>query len=196
VISPECLVSLLLFEEMEPNEAILITGAERFSTYSGYGNTFEYTGPFIDSNPIDSEQRRCVNIIAMDAIVAGYGGDEFCPELINRDMNKAFIAFSADTSMDKPDNKAPVASGNWGCGAFGGNIELKTLIQWMAATMAGRPLHYHTFSSKELAEKQQDIVKLINEKKVTLGQLYQCVVKMDGKESPFSVVRQTFDKQS
>ena len=74
MISPECLVSLLLFEEMEPNEAILIAGAEWFSTYSGYGNKFEYIGPYVDPNPIDSEQRRCVNIVAMDTIVAS--GDE------------------------------------------------------------------------------------------------------------------------
>jgi len=192
VISPECLVSLLLFEEMEPSEAILITGAERFSTYSGYGSTFDYTGPFVDPNPVDNEGQRYVNIVAMDAFVAGYGGDEFCPEFINRDINKAFVAFSANTSMDKADKKIPIASGNWGCGAFGGNKELKTLIQWLAASMAGRPLHYHAFGLTQLAKEQQEIVKLLNEKSVTVGELYQCVIKMDGTQDPFSVVRKTF----
>lgn len=192
MISPECLVSLLLFEEMEPNEAILITGAERFSTYSGYGSRFNYTGPFNDPNPIDDEGRRCVNIVAMDAIVAGYDGDEFCQQLIDRDLNKAFIAFSANASMDKAGEKIPVASGNWGCGAFGGNKKLKTLIQWMAASMADRPLHYHTFDSKELAKEQEEIVKLLNKKSVTIGELYRCVIKMDGTQDPFSVVHKTF----
>ena len=192
MISPECLVSLLMFEEMEPNEAILITGAERFSTYSGYGDRFDYTGPYIDPNAIDDEGRRCVNIVAMDAIVAGYGGDEFSPELIDRDINKAYVAFSANTSMDKAHEKTPVASGNWGCGAFGGNKELKTLIQWLAASMAGRPLHYHTFSSIQLAKEQQEIVKLLNDRSTTVSELYQCVIKMDGTKEPFSVVRETF----
>lgn len=192
MISPECLVSLLLFEEMEPNEAILITGAERFSTYTGYADRFDYAGPFTDPNPIDNEGQRCVNIVAMDAIVAGLGGDEFCQSLINRDINKAFVAFSAKTSMDKADEKTSVASGNWGCGAFGGNKELKTLIQWLASSMAGRPLHYHTFNSTQFAKEQEEIVKLLKEKSVTVGELYQCVVKMDGTKEPFSVVRETF----
>ena len=192
MISPECLVSLLLFEEMEPSEAILITGAERFSTYSGYGNTFDYTGPYIDPNPIDDEGRKCVNIVAMDAVVAGYDGNEFSPQLKDRDINKAFAAFSATTSMDKANEKTPVASGNWGCGAFRGNKELKTLIQWIAASMAGRPLHYHTFDSTQLGKEQGELFKLLNEKSVTVGQLYQRVMKMDGDQGPFSVVRETF----
>lgn len=183
---------MLLFEEMEPTEAILITGAERFSTYTGYGDRFHYTGPFVDPNPIDNKGQRCVNIVAMDAIMAGFDGDEFWSELINRDMNKAYIAFSANTSLDKADEKAPIASGNWGCGAFGGNKELKTLIQWLAASMVGRPLHYHTFGSTQLAKDQQEIFKLLKEKSVTVGELYQCVIKMDGSQEPFSVVRETF----
>jgi len=27
-----------------------------------------------------------------------------------------------------------VATGNWGCGAFGGNPEIKSMIQWLAAS--------------------------------------------------------------
>ena len=190
MISPECLVSLPLCEEMEPHEAVLITGAERFSAYSGYGNLFDYIGPFIDPNPIDDEGRKYVNIVAMDAIVADH--DEFSPQMIERDINKAYVAFSANTSMDKADEKSPVASGNWGCGAFGGNKELKTLIQWLAASMAGRPLHYHTFGSPQLAKEQQEIVKLLHDKSCTVGELYKCVIEMDGTKDPFSVVCETF----
>jgi hypothetical protein len=32
-----------------------------------------------------------------------------------------------------------IATGNWGCGVFGGNLELKSLLQWLAASQAGRP---------------------------------------------------------
>lgn len=27
-----------------------------------------------------------------------------------------------------------IATGNWGCGAFGGDPELKAIIQWLAAS--------------------------------------------------------------
>lgn len=32
-----------------------------------------------------------------------------------------------------------IATGNWGCGVFGGNLELKSMLQWLAASQAGRP---------------------------------------------------------
>ena len=32
----------------------------------------------------------------------------------------------------------PVATGKWGCGAFGGDPLLKFLIQWIAVSVTGR----------------------------------------------------------
>ena len=31
-----------------------------------------------------------------------------------------------------------VATGNWGCGVFGGNVQLKSLLQLLAASKVGR----------------------------------------------------------
>lgn len=31
-------------------------------------------------------------------------------------------------------NNIGVATGNWGCGAFGGDPEVKAIIQWLAAS--------------------------------------------------------------
>lgn len=33
-----------------------------------------------------------------------------------------------------PENCIGIATGNWGCGAFGGDPEIKTIIQWLAAS--------------------------------------------------------------
>ncbi len=41
---PECLVSVLLCERMSANEAITLTGVERFVRNTGYANTFKVTG--------------------------------------------------------------------------------------------------------------------------------------------------------
>lgn len=42
----------------------------------------------------------------------------------------------------------PVATGNWGCGAFKGNPKLKSMIQWAAVSAAGRPqMIYCTFGN-------------------------------------------------
>ncbi|KAJ0400150.1 hypothetical protein P43SY_007169 [Pythium insidiosum] len=58
-------------------------------------------------------------------------------------------------------NEYAVASGNWGCGVFGGDPELKFLIQWLAATAASRSLVYVMFdNSAGLKEKIESILQL------------------------------------
>ncbi|XP_057450173.1 poly(ADP-ribose) glycohydrolase 1-like isoform X2 [Lotus japonicus] len=48
-------------------------------------------------------------------------------------------------------NNIGVATGNWGCGAFGGDPEVKTIIQWLAASQALRPfIAYYTFRLEAL----------------------------------------------
>ena len=42
-------------------------------------------------------------------------------------------------------NPVPIATGNWGCGAFGGDVQLKFLIQLLAASQNDRDLAYFTF---------------------------------------------------
>ena len=59
------------------------------------------------------------------------------------------LGFSSDSS---PPSHATaslpgVATGNWGCGVFGGDVEFKCLIQWAAASLCGRDIRYHPFTS-------------------------------------------------
>ena len=177
VISPECLVSLLLCERMERYEAILISGAEQFSSYSGYGTRFKYTGPVADPNPVSPDNQRCVSIVAIDAIPYSFSGDtdQFGKENLLLELNKAFCGFSFITPLDEAlhDKWVPVATGNWGCGAFGGNKELKTLLQWMAASRARRTIRYYSFNGDgDLQTRQREVVECLRACGTTVGQLY------------------------
>ncbi len=173
---------MLICEEMDNLESILIQGAEQFSTYSGYGGGFTYTGPYEDTNPVDAANRRRVAIVAIDAIPVMFsGGFEHQKQDIVRELNKAYSGFSCRISSDndksaedcaKPVELASVATGNWGCGAFGGDKELKSLIQWMAASKAGRAVKYFTFKDPTLTAKQQELVHCLRKREVTVGQLY------------------------
>jgi poly(ADP-ribose) glycohydrolase len=99
---------------MEINEVILITGAERFANYSGYGSSLKFGGDFVDSSPKET------TIVAMDAYrITTDFTEQFVGKLFERDLTKAFCAFSV---------KIPgsFATGNWGCGAFG-NFSKKNL---------------------------------------------------------------------
>ena len=35
-----------------------------------------------------------------------------------------------------------VSTGNWGCGAFGGNPEIKSMIQWLGASQVQEKCYY------------------------------------------------------
>lgn len=165
---------------MDELESILITGAEQFSSYTGYGGRFKYTAPYKDENPVDKCHRRCVSIVAIDAIPFMYKGDnnQFQKQGILRELNKAFCGFSTTVTSDDISTQTltPVATGNWGCGAFGGNKQLKTLIQWISASRAGREVKYYSFKETALSEEQAKITAKLLSKQVTVSQLYQALI--------------------
>lgn len=162
LLSPELMVACLIFAKLEPHEAFVIHGTERYSAYKGYGMTFRFNGAFNDSTGFETlergRRRQCV-IVGIDA--TDYGGSsrverQFSAEHIQRDLLKAFVGFAYP---DAGSANWPVASGNWGCGVFRGDPELKLLIQWLAASLAGRDLVYVLFDrDHELQTKLQRLV--------------------------------------
>ena len=120
LICPEFIVSMLFTEVMQDNECVVITGAEMFSKYTGYSDTYKFDKNHVDRTNRDCLKRRMTQLVAMDAIP--YYDDkrkQYQARKINRDIQKAFISFNSTNT------KATIATGNWGCGAFGGDPELK-----------------------------------------------------------------------
>lgn len=70
-----------------------------------------------------------------------------------------------------------VATGNWGCGAFGGDPQLKSLLQLMAAAENARDVLYFTFGDDELRNDIFDMYTLLKNKEVTVGALYKVRAK-------------------
>lgn len=60
--APELSVACLVCSRMMPNEAVVITGFERFSNYEGKGFTMNYGGNFVDPSPRyeDGSLRTCL----------------------------------------------------------------------------------------------------------------------------------------
>ena len=68
MICPELIVSILLADAMEKDDCIVITGAEMYSNYTGYGSTYKFTGAKTDELPRDELMRKMTQIVAMDAL--------------------------------------------------------------------------------------------------------------------------------
>lgn len=64
---------------------------------------------------------------------------------------------------------AGIASGNWGCGVYRGDAKLKTLLQLMAASEAGRHLAYFTFGNTKLRDEVYHMYTFLTDKQVTVG---------------------------
>ena len=100
-----------------------------------------------------------------------------------RELNKA----SAGFSMPVGDRTFPyIATGNWGCGVFGGHVQLKAVLQWIAASHGNAPLRYFPFNETIRDPNGPDLETFAAdcvEQKVTTGQLWCALLRMsDNKE--------------
>ncbi|XP_041117049.1 poly(ADP-ribose) glycohydrolase isoform X2 [Polyodon spathula] len=171
LINPELIVSRLFTEALEQNESLIITGVERFSNYSGYAESYRWSGNHNDETARDDWQRICTEIVAIDAIKYRRFLEQFTPEKIRRELNKAFCGFARPGVESR--NLSAVATGNWGCGAFGGDTRLKALLQMMAAAEAGRDVAYFTFGDRELMRDVHEMHTFLTQRHVTVGDIYR-----------------------
>ncbi|CAG5090337.1 Oidioi.mRNA.OKI2018_I69.PAR.g12562.t1.cds [Oikopleura dioica] len=186
LISPELTVAQLFFERMSDSEAIIITGSERFSRYSGYSQSFRFRGNFVDTQPRDGYGRKGTQILAIDAVNYGYGDhgrSQFDEESIRRDILKAFIGFKGCVP-------ATIATGKWGCGAFGGNVQFKFAIQLIAAALASRPLQFFSFDKEcsyednPLSSTLESIARMF--RTLTIDEAYQVLLTFKPRENTFA----------
>jgi poly(ADP-ribose) glycohydrolase len=143
-VKPELIVAMALCSYLQDEEVLRISGAIQYSRYIGYASTFEFEG---DCDLYRQEGGRLIpDVVAMDAL-QGCAKIQFGEGLIRRDLDKARLAFDGEGR-----GACAVATGNWGCGAFGNDHTLKFLQQWLACSSAGVPLLvYHTGGDKRAA---------------------------------------------
>ena len=166
LVKPELMVAMALQNRMADTEAIRVSGALQYSLVSGYGSSFEFAGGY-DSRRAGPPPKVC----AIDAIRGG--GPAMSEAALRRDMNKARIAF---------DGAQAIATGHWGCGAFGNNHDLMFLKQWLAASEAGAAtMQYYDFDRRQ----SHNVVPLSRKlRHLSVGQLWAFVREITGDLQP------------
>ena len=78
-------------------------------------------------------------------------------------MQRSINVFRREKESTKRRNIGrPIATGNWGCGAFCGDPQLKAMLQWMAASYAGVPyVIYYTFQQDKLIRLQETVDSIL-----------------------------------
>jgi poly(ADP-ribose) glycohydrolase len=147
-VAPELLAGLVASPRMGEHEAILLTGSERFSTTTGYAFSLGYAGSYVDpvARLLDGTPDSAV--LALDALDYRYrdARAQYSAPAIHRELDKARVGFGGSPAG------LPIATGNWGCGAFGGDPAQKAVIQWLAASSVGRNLRYYTRGDERVGD--------------------------------------------
>lgn len=110
-------------------------------------------------------------------------------------MFQAYVGYSkGDINSERRHNECTdstnrnhvpaVATGNWGCGAFRGNVRLKGLLQMMACAAAGRDIVYYTFGDARLRDLLHSIHCFFQRHSVTIAQLWRYLCKFNEAQLP------------
>ena len=191
-VEPEAIISMLFMEVMDENDAIGIFNTIEYSKSTGYGYSVKFDKSAITD---DLKQIKKHRIIAIDAVVSrGFFNYIFDKGQIQRDIirdiHKAYVGFNLINLEEEKDFEKIISTGNWGCGAFGGNHELKFIQQWISASFAGvKRLDYYTFADikmKNAAKYYNDI----KNKYQKANALYEAITlnKIDDKKIIFNLI--------
>ncbi|XP_034049721.1 poly(ADP-ribose) glycohydrolase-like isoform X2 [Thalassophryne amazonica] len=175
LINPELIVSRLFTEALDHNECLVITGSQQYSKYTGYAQTYQWGGSHQDPTPRDAWQRRHTEIVAIDALRFKTFLEQFHPARINRELKKAYCGFARPD--ERSENLSAVATGNWGCGVFGGDTHLKALLQMLAAAEAGRDVAYFTFGDSQLMTDVHNMHRFLTQRSVRVGEVYDLLMQ-------------------
>lgn len=146
--SPEACVVVLMTPMLKDAQVLVVVGAEAMISMIGYGRDArleKVLEPDYDRDSTTMSIWPKRTMLFMDALELDmFDAEDQVPDLlpgyVEREMRKAYTAFSSKPTADE--GYTDVVTGLLGCGAFGGDWQIKTVIQWCAAAMSSVTLHF------------------------------------------------------
>ena len=192
--SPEACPAVLITPTLADREVLVMRGAEAMISISGYGRdicleeVLEWSpGQRLQASTWMNRTMLFTDALELDLCEVDNEGDlvEFIPANIERELIKAQMAFSSGAYSH-------VASGFWGCRAFGGNPDVKSVMQWCAASMARTRLNFVCSGPEQctLGIRFEEFARNVQEQDISVSQVMDCLLNMEqvlchGRESQF-----------
>lgn len=179
-LSPETMALPLIVPKLGKSDAVVVVGAEQFSICECSKSKLFFLAPFSDPSPL-VRQRRDTHLVAFDALSFQARHEQYSSDAIMRELLKAYMAFRGDPLEDTATLRA-VATGNWGGDGAKGDPELKALLQWAAASEAGRDLEYFSegLGEEEVRALQRFVEEAQKMGSLSVGRLLRAVVTAIG----------------
>ena len=157
---PEMLIACLLNPSLQEGESVHIIGAEQFCNLTGVGKELRYEKTALDSSPRADDGTVLKAYCCIDPVDACGSthpwpfASQLQPRHMLRELNKAYAGFKPADDLEKRLFRSVATGGDsWGCGshlAGWGHVELRAVLQWLAACEAGRPMRYFEKSSSKI----------------------------------------------
>ena len=190
---PEFNVGMLVIGRMDEDEVVNVRRCRRFTTYTGYLDTYRITGRMTDGAPALLQ-----DILTLDACT----NNHFSPAKQLRDMRKAYASFSAlvehggvaasgAAAVSRGDTI--VSTGRWGCGVFGGLPAHKFVQQVLAARLAGVRLRFSTFGNTDGCDKA---LVALEANRPSSAQVYAALLRCTDRKSWEQSFKQSFGRQA
>ncbi|CAN4095620.1 unnamed protein product [Withania somnifera] len=160
-------------------EGLLREVNKAFCGFMDQCKSHQYQRLFKDDQTVTATDRRpIVNLLSLDHTSTSSQATE-------EPLGNHLIRNHEGVSCQSLDNQHEigVVTGNWGCGAFGGDPQLKAMLQWIAASQAMRPfILYYTFGLEALQMLDQ-VTQWIVSHKWTAGELWSVLVEYSSQRS-------------
>jgi len=114
------------------------------------------------------------------------GARQFQRDMMARDLAKLWAGFSL------PQAPPLIAAGNWGCGIFKGDAELKSVLQWIASGRAGMVMHYFPWDQPTVREGLPTLGSGLIERGATVGEAARMLFGRVKMSSTFAQMKLVF----
>jgi len=178
IITPELFTSMIFTQRLDQLETAFIIGAERVSKFKGYGRSFKFDGDHNDNYiKFDKWNRKSTEIVALDA--THYSPSlkkyiQFSTKETIKEMNKLYVGFKNNEYSNFSEGSY-IATGNWGCGAFNGDLELKAMLQVLVASVVEKNIYYCPFDKIEFADRFGLVIQNLKAHNITTDILYKLI---------------------
>lgn len=188
---PEVYPVTLLTPPLGDRQVLTCQGAEAMVTVKGHGRQASLDRVLREGFQCTAADWQNRTMLFMDALELDLTESanlqsipDLTPEFLYRELVKAYTAFSSSNYGPSRKTYSHICTGLWGCGAFGGNKQVKAIIQWCAASIAHVPeLRYICAGPEQdkFANELKNFVSLVEkfpEKDLNPGKLFTVLVSL------------------
>lgn len=184
---PEAHLLMLFVEKLAPSEAVTLIGCQQYNVVRSVKNVLQYHGPAKPLTEMCSELKtRLASFqIFINPQDVNYV-DQYKPDIMQKELVKAYCGFNIPESILAHNNIKSINTGNWGVGSYGGNLELRFALQWIASTVASkkgvkRKIIYYTEGNDD-ADQLPMLIKMNSKRKMSVYQGWHMLLLMAAEE--------------